>query len=206
MRRYGRNSPQYPEKAGPHILVSFDLGKRKVGVAVFLCSGFSDDTTVSKLIGAEVIHVEGEWSEDKMSEAIHVSLSKLLEFTGFMPTAMVCEWPKKYATARKFHKDLDTLHKVGHSIMRRFNTSWAETYTPSEWKGNVPKKAHKRRLVRELTLQEKATLQKHVAKAANITEEEAQGYLDSEESHDLWDAVGIGLYATARTRKGGTRV
>lgn len=205
MKRYAKNSAKYPSPDVPHLLISFDLGKRKVGVAVFLCPGTQDDAS-ARLVGAEVIHVEGEWSPEKVSEATYESLHKLLSFAGFMPTSLVCEWPKKYSKARKFHKDLDTLYEVGHAIVRRFETSWAETYTPSEWKGNVPKKAHKRRLVRELTLQEKANLQSVVAAANKITKEEAQEYLDKEESHDLWDAIGIGLFATARTRKGGTRV
>lgn len=205
MKRYPKKAPKYPRPKVPHLLIAFDLGKWKVGVAVFLCPGEGGPES-GRLVGAEVIHIEGEWSAEKMSDAVHDSLSKLLEFTGFMPTSMVCEWPKKYATARKFHKDLDTLYDVGHAIVRRFDSSWADTYTPSEWKGNVPKKAHKRRLVRELTLQEKASLQNHVAASKKLTKEEAQEYLDKEESHDLWDAIGIGLFATARTRKGGTRV
>jgi len=205
MRRYARKEPKYPAPKVPHLLVSFDLGKWKVGVAVFLCPGEGGPES-GRLVGAEVIHIEGEWSPEKMADAIHDSLSKLLEFTGFMPTSMVCEWPRKYATARKFHEALDRLYDVGHAIVRRFDTSWAESYAPSDWKGNVPKKAHKRRLVRELTLQEKASLQKHTAASLGVPDKEAQEYLDKEESHDLWDAIGIGLFATARTRKGGTRV
>jgi len=205
MRRYAKKEPKYPAPKVPHLLVAFDLGKWKVGVAVFLCPG-EGGTGPGRLVGAEVIHIEGEWSPKKMADAIHDSLSKLLEFTGFMPTSMVCEWPRKYTTARKFHEALDRLYDVGHAIVRRFDTSWAENYSPSEWKGNVPKKAHKRRLLRELTLQEKASLQKHTAASLGVPDKEAQEYLDKEESHDLWDAIGIGLFATARTRKGGTRV
>jgi len=202
LRRYTKDEMKYmAPKVPAHLLISLDLGKRKVGVAVFLCNG-----AASRLVGAEVVIVEGQWSPGKTAKAVHTSLQKLIAFSEFMPFVLVCEWPKKYVTARKFHKDIDSLHKVGHSIVRLFKTSWAETYTPSEWKGNVPKKAHKRRLVRELTHQEKASLQKQVATTLDLTEEKAQKYLDSEESHDLWDAIGIGLFATARTRKGGTRV
>ena len=202
MRRYTRKQPKYPVPKGPaHLLVSFDLGKRKVGLAVFLCGG-----PKARLIGAEVVVVEGEWSPEKAAEGVKASLKKLLEFTEFMPSVMVCEWPQKYATARKFHKDLDDLYKVGHAIVRALDTAWSETYTPSDWKGNVRKRAHKSRLIREFTLAEKAHLQKHVAKVLDVSEEEAQKYLDKEKSHDLWDAIGIGLFATARTRKGGTRV
>ncbi len=202
MRRYNKNEAKYPEPQTPaHLLISFDLGKRKVGVAVFLCGDGK-----SRLVGAEVVAVSGEWSPGKTAKQVHESLEKLISFVEFMPFVLVCEWPKKYATARKFHKDLDSLHEVGHSIVRLLETSWGETYTPSEWKGNVPKKAHKRRLTRELTLQEKANLQRHVAQSLDLSDEKAQEYLDSEESHDLWDAIGIGLFATARTRKGGTRV
>ena len=194
MKRYAKTSKKYPAPSTPaHLLLAFDLGKRKVGMAVFLCG-----EGTSKLVGAEVVSVSGEWSADLTASAVQDSLQKLLSFSTFMPSVFVCEWPQKYAKGRKFHKDLDDLYAVGHTIVRKFDSSWSETYTPSEWKGNVPKKAHKRRLVRELTFQELATLQAHTAEAMNTTEEEAQKYLDSEESHDLWDAIGIGLFATAR--------
>lgn len=201
MRKYRPKETKYPKPKTPsHLLISFDLGKRKVGVAVFLCN----DST-SRLIGAEVVKLNGEWTAESMAEEIYRSLNPMIS-QAFIPAVLVCEWPKKYATARKFHKDLDDLYDVGHAVVRAFGTPWAETYTPSEWKGNVPKKAHKKRLTRELSLEETVTLRKHIAKLLEISSEEAAGYLDSEVSHDLWDAIGIGLFATARTRKGGTRV
>lgn len=201
MRKYRAKETKYPKPSTPsHLLMSFDLGKRKVGVAVFLCND-----SVSRLIGAEVVVLEGEWSAEKMATAVHTSLSPMFN-QAFLPPVLVCEWPTKYATARKFHKSIDELHNVGHAIVRQLDSIWGETYTPSDWKGNVPKKAHKRRLTRELDVEEQATLRKHIATALEVSKEEAQKYLDSEESHDLWDAIGIGLFATARTRKGGTRV
>lgn len=202
MRKYTSKEVKYPkpEHAPSHLLISFDLGKRKVGVAVFLC-----DDRMSRLIGAEVLQLEGEWSADKMAQIAHSALSPMIS-QAFMPICLVCEWPQKYAKARKFHKDLDSLHAVGHAIVRSLSSAWSETYTPSEWKGNVPKKAHRKRLDRELSLAERCALQKHVADNRDTSLEEAAIYLSSEESHDLWDAIGIGLFATARTRKGGTRV
>ena len=205
MRNYRGKKPKYtlPTSAGTpttHLLISFDLGKRKVGAAVFL---YTEESY--KLVGAEVIKVEGEWTADKMAGEVHKSLSPMLS-TSFLPASFVCEWPKKYSTARKFHKDLDTLYDVGHAIAIKFNMSWAETYTPSDWKGNVPKKAHKKRILRELSLSEQVVLTNHVASAMDISKEEAEDFLESELSHDLWDAIGIGLFAAARTRKGGTRV
>ena len=201
MRKYRTKEAKYPQPRTPsHLLVSFDLGKRKVGVAVFLCNEAN-----ARLIGAEVVQVEGDWSPDKMAIEVHKSLSPMMS-QAFIPAVLVCEWPKKYATARKFHKDLDSLYDVGHAVVRMLSGTWAETYTPSEWKGNVPKKAHRRRLKRELNMEEMVTLRNHVAQTLEITKEEADDYLESEVSHDLWDAVGIGLFATARTRKGGTRV
>ena len=205
MRNYKGKEPKYPlpKKAGEpttHLLISFDLGKRKVGAAVFL---FTEGTY--KLIGAEVIKSEGTWTPENMANEVHKSLSPMLN-SSFIFAAFVCEWPKKYATARKFHKDLDNLYDVGHAIAVKFSIPWSETYTPAEWKGNVPKKAHKKRILRELSLEERVVLTKHVAQAMNISKEEADMFLDSELSHDLWDAIGIGLFASARTRKGGTRV
>lgn len=205
MRKYKGKKPKYPvptraDEPTPHLLISFDLGKRKVGASVFL---YTEESY--RLIGAEVIKSEGTWTANSMATAVHLSLSPMLS-ASFLPVSFVCEWPKKYSTARKFHKDLDNLYDVGHAIALKFSMSWAETYTPSEWKGNVPKKAHKKRILRELSLEERVVLTKHVSQAMNIPKEEADDFLDSELSHDLWDAVGIGLFAAARTRKGGTRV
>ena len=202
MKKYTSKEAKYPKppNAPAHLLISFDLGKRKVGVAVFLC-----DDRESRLIGAEVIKITGKWSAEAMAKEVHKSLSPMVS-RAFMPISLVCEWPRKYSTARKFHKDLDDLHNVGHAIVREFSTPWSETYTPSDWKGNVPKNAHKKRLDRELSLAERYSLQKHVADSLGVSLEEAEDFLKSEISHDLWDAIGIGLFATARTRKGGTRV
>ena len=201
MRRYHKKEPKYPQPTHPsHLLISFDLGKRKVGLAVFLCNGGS-----AKLIGAETVKLDGDWSAEAMASEVHTCLSPMLS-QAFIPAVLVCEWPQKYATARKFHKNLDDLYDVGHAIVRAFSTPWAETYTPAEWKGNVPKRAHKKRLSRELSMEEKVTLQKHTAQSLDIPLEEAVNFLESDISHDLWDAIGIGLFATARARKGGTRV
>ena len=90
----------------------------------------------------------------------------------------VCEWPMKYDHARVKHKDIGTLQEVGYAF-----GPWDEKYLPGQWKGNVPKKPHHKRILRVLD------------------DEELGNMADS--NHDTLDAVGIGLFALGRTKRGG---
>jgi hypothetical protein len=99
------------------------------------------------------------------------------------PVYWVCEWPMKYGDRRKYHKDIDALLQVGDALDRLIE-GWEEKYRPGEWKGNAPKSAHHRRIREALRAEEMA-----IAPHTN--------------DHDAWDAIGIGLFATNRTKRGG---
>lgn len=102
---------------------------------------------------------------------------------GEAPVLWVCEWPLKYGDKRKYHSDIASLHAVGDTLDGLVD-GWDEKYLPGQWKGHVPKRAHHVRLRRALT-------QDELDLAPPL------------EEHDAWDAIGIGLFATARTKRGG---
>jgi hypothetical protein len=163
----------------PDVLVAVDLGKTKVGVALFLKEGeqysFLSAKTIRAPQGAEAY---------KVALLVYDAAAQACISAGRTAMGWVCEWPQKYDDKRKYHEDLDSLHAVGHALAS-LHDGWLEAYRPGAWKGNVPKAAHHRRLRRALTKEE-------MKKAP------------PEREHDSWDAVGIGLFATGRTQRGGT--
>jgi hypothetical protein len=100
-----------------------------------------------------------------------------------LPVRWVCEWPMKYDDRRLYHEAIEDLQAVGNSIEELVG-GWSDKYRPGEWKGHVPKRAHHRRVRKALRPSELAIM-------------------PSVEEHDAWDAVGIGLFALARTKRGG---
>lgn len=205
MRQYPNKGPKYRVHPDPHLLVAFDLGKWKVGSAVSLVDPAAGMT---RLIGAET-HVlpkkdNKEWDAKDMAAVVAEAIP--LASTMMIPIIFVCEWPMKYKDKRSKHKDIETLHKVGYALETALDMRFAERYLPGQWKGNVPKPAHRRRIVRELTPSERTLLYAHLA--AEVFDKDAtkaRAWADSAAAHDMWDAIGINLFATGRTRRGGTR-
>ena len=172
MRRHP-SSPQYDAPSCAHHLVAVDLGKRKVGLSVFLVDPDAGTAYMLKAVTvtckAGAVRMAAEvWGEADLS------------VDG--PVRWVCEWPMKYKDKRLYHEAISDLHEVGNEIDRLIQ-GWDEKYSPGEWKGNVPKAPHHRRIKRALTPEE-LTVMPPLAE------------------HDAWDAAGIGLYATARTKRG----
>lgn len=152
-----------------------DLGKTKVGVAVFA------DTTLKLAFTSHSLRGS---SPQAVAQDIMVRLMTSLPDWAWLPLPphFVCEWPMKYPLARIYHKNLDELYEVGYAIGQLTN-GWDARYRPSAWKGNVPKAAHHRRIKRALTAEELYALR--------------------DLGHDTWDAVGIGLFHLGRTKRGG---
>lgn len=173
-RRYPAKGPRYPVPGVGHHLIAVDLGKTKVGVSVFWVG----------LEGAALVRAFTLAAERGSTPKQVALLVRAEIFTPLFPAVWVCEWPKKYDYKRKQHKDLDSLHEVGYALAQ-LHGGWAEMYLPGEWKGNVPKTPHHKRIERALTPDERALM-------------------PPKSDHDAWDAVGIGLFATGRTKRGGT--
>lgn len=101
-----------------------------------------------------------------------------------LPPQWVCEWPMKYDDKRLYHEAIEDLQAVGNALEDLVG-GWSDKYRPGEWKGHVPKGIHHRRVNRSLRPAELAIM-------------------PASAEHDAWDAVGIGLFALARTRRGGS--
>jgi hypothetical protein len=110
-----------------------------------------------------------------------VASYKVGEWVGMLPPIFlgyVYEKPQKYRRFRVAHPDLDALLLVAGLL-----DPLLAAYTPQAWKGNAPKSVHHRRLERALT----------------TAERRIWDGLD----HNARDAVGIGLYYSGRTQRGG---
>lgn len=177
MRRYRAREPKYPTPEDPHWLVAIDLGKTKVGVAVFWVEA---DATL--FWSGTVQAPRGSGPETVALLVTSAVASRAALKKPAAPHAWVCEWPEKYKLKAKFHEDLDSLFHVGYAISDLVGP-WAERYAPKEWKGNVPKPAHNRRIKQELSPEEVARF--------------------TDQGHDAIDATGIGLFAAARHQRGG---
>ena len=104
--------------------------------------------------------------------------------TTIVPTLFVVEVPQKYSIQRKKLHGVDALENVIDELRERLRKCLVAAFKPRIWKGNVPKKVHHRRLRSVLTPDELKAV------AANA-------------DHNVWDAIGLGLFATGRTRRGG---
>ena len=91
------------------------------------------------------------------------------------------EDPQFYRSKRKAHADLASLKKLIHSLEYEGARPLLKI-KPVAWKGNVPKEVHHERLKKELSRSELKLVP---------------------EDHNVWDAVGLGLYALGRTQRGG---
>lgn len=164
-----------PLPRGHYALWAVDLGKRKLGCAVFLVD---DDPRQGRLLWARTVR-----SKARVAGGVALSIEKVLwQHTPVgVDVRKVCEWPRKYRTARIYHKDIDSLLDVGRAL-----GPWFARLSPHAWKGNVPKAVHHRRV-----------------RAALAVEELSAAPALVPATHDAWDAIGIGLFALGRTRRGG---
>lgn len=95
---------------------------------------------------------------------------------------VVLEKPVVYGVtkAKARNKDIvDLAIGAGRISDRYAHTTW---YTPAQWKGQVPKPAHQRRILTKMTEGERAAL---------------SGFTKQKQGH-LIDAIGLGLYYLGR--------
>lgn len=169
-RRY-REAPWYKYTDGAG-LVAIDLGKRKVGVAVF------DELGV--LRAAQTVYTQRntqEWDPWITADAVQDTVTEYLVALGLtMPFDWVCEWPELREKDRRNHHNITALQQVGIYIER--SQPWKERYRPSEWKRQVAKDLHHQRLKDAL--------------------DDGEAEIWAALGHDARDAVGIGLFAMGR--------
>jgi hypothetical protein len=154
---------------GPGYTTAVDLGKRKAGVAVFSGTELIHATTV--VLG------EPPYTPERMAKLIH--LEGLVG--GPVPHTWVVEQVVLYRHAPVKHKDLEVLLAVQDALEALVGP--LVTYTPRQWKGNVPKS------VMVARLKEQGLLPVRVLEAG----------------HDALDAVGLGYVHLGVVGRGGAR-
>jgi len=177
LRRRYRRAPWYKQRPD-HGLVAVDLGKRKVGVALFTPEGvLSHAQTVHTQRGVE------DWNPQTTAWAIQGVMVKQFVMGGGVPLGVrwdwVCEYPEQRGVSdRGNYHNIAPLQHVGDLL--HGSVGWAEKYRPAEWKRHVKKELHHRRIGEALTASEREAV--------------VWGSL----GHDARDAVGIGLFALGR--------
>lgn len=113
-------------------------------------------------------------------------------FEDGQPVRVVIEKPVKYAHKKRTHKDIENLLGVVKDLQKTFKGAGCEVTTiqPVQWKGNTPKTIHQKRIVDALA----ATEMKKVL------------WPPPHLQHNVFDALGLGLFATGRLGRGGRRV
>ena len=108
--------------------------------------------------------------------------------------AWLVETPQKYDRFSVAHRDLDRL-KATLARIEQFAEDRGDTVKrvyPQQWKGNVPKPVHHRRIVSTLSQEELDLLPDEIR-------------ADMAYSHDVYDAVALFLYQIGRVKRGGVR-
>lgn len=119
---------------------------------------------------------------------------------GCCPPVLLIERPRVYPGARQAVpvNDIITLAVTAGEYSGAFQalTKWAkvEWVAPNEWKGTIPKDLHHKRVQAALT----------PAELKIITE--AEKGIAPKERHNMWDAIGLGLWRTQRTGRAGAHL
>lgn len=177
-----RRSPRQNQGSAPEptLLVSWDLGKRKLGAGLWLLSPAGATLLTAGTIVTRDPPVGWRPANTAEQALATVKVWATLEGHAYLwkNRRQVCEWPQCYRDQPKYHADIKKLQAVGKAL-----GPMQGKYTPRAWKGNVPKDTH------------------HDRVRAALSVPELKRLLD--DGHDALDAVGIGLFATARTGRGG---
>ncbi len=164
------------EKVASHLLIAIDPGKRVCGVSVWGCS----PKKASLLYACSIRPMQDIQDLPSQVEDIWLQFSEGFEEA---PPQFVFEVPQYYTKKRATFRGVDALFDVLDAF-HKYGILVKDYVYPNQWKGNVPKKVHKRRIENALTTGEKERV-------------------DPSGTHDMWDAVGIGLFATGRTSRAG---
>lgn len=174
-------------------LLAVDLGVRYLAAAAFAGGRLRG---VVKIAPAECARPRG-WSPGVPV----IVASRAVQWAGEGPLAgslcgpaLAIEIPQDYAGRSAPRQDLARMRAVAVELHRARAKWWPFVVPgrtrephPSAWKGNVPKEVHRERIAALLDPAERALL----------------GPLEGD--HDVWDAVGLGLWVVGRAGRGGTR-
>ncbi len=160
--------------------VAIDPGKHACGVAVF------EGGKLQRAWFVETHPIPGieELPSRLMSRAVESALSVCecqLPCECLEIESTVIEVPVFYDTKHRkgSQVDLAVLHQVAGALVVELPSDHFELIEPWQWKGQVPKKIMNDRTKAELTDEERALVELPSAKSKH---------------HNVWDAVGIGLW------------
>lgn len=170
-------------------LVSVDPGSRACGVAAFE-DGF--------LVKASLVRTTADVShESRAAEAAEMARALFAWSVAAVGRdfEVAVEWPRVYAT--KIRQGLTKEDPNDLLILAGVTSAFASacgsgtkvaSYAPSDWKGQMPKEVCRGRISARLTAAEEFFL----ATAASEVHERL--------SHNIWDAVGVGLHHLRRLK------
>jgi len=167
------------DEVASHLLIAIEPGKHICGVAVWGC----------KKEGVVLLHASSLRSYgDLRSFPTQVEDLWFEYLAGFedVPPQFVFEIPRYYKKKRRTYKGVDALYEV-LDVFQKHGILIKDYVYPSQWKGNLPKDIHRKRIQKALTWSELRVV-------------------DFSGTHDMWDAIGIGLFATGRTGRAGIPV
>lgn len=166
--------------------MSVDPGKWKLGIALWLVvyDPLPPSPVSSLLLTAGTVTAPKirEWNPEAVALRTEEVAKRWVTDRGYPELwsrrIVVAEWPRKYEDRPLYHEACEQLR----AVCRKLNTPIRARFAPSTWKGNVPKEQHHARVRKALTLGETQVIR--------------------DTTHDTLDAIGIGLYALGRTKKG----
>lgn len=173
------------------MIVAVDPGIRGCGVAIFESDKLVRAAYVPNLVE------EGNQANEaaSMAAAVWHWVKSHYDPAWFSVDELALEWPKIYATrirrgeTKEDPNDMVALAGVQSSIATLFEDAEPYSYYPSDWKGQMKKEPCHRRI------QERLERVGDFAPLAKASDE--AGSL----AHNIWDAVGIGLFHVRRFDK-----
>lgn len=151
-------------------ILAIDPGLRVLGAALFI---------KGKLAQAHVI--KNPCKTERGPKAWVAMANAVITEVGRQVDDCVVELMQLYAKGKAKPDDLMQLYGVAGAIVHASNASYYEGYLPKEWKSNVPKNIHNKRVLEKLEGRELHCLPP-----------------DSSFLHNAIDAVGIGLFYLGR--------
>lgn len=166
-------------KVASHLLIAIDPGKRVCGVSIWGCSPRG-----SELLHACSIRPRGPLSN--LPREVDLLWGEFAEGFSDAPPQFIFEVPRYYMKKRATFRGVDALFDVLDAFKKAGIPVKNYVY-PSQWKGNLPKDIHQRRIKKSLSRKELLAV-------------------DAKGTHDMWDAIGIGLFAVRRTSRAGVPI
>lgn len=161
--------------------IAVDPGLRGCGLAFF-------DLDTKKLILAEYVrNTERHGFDFVAARAMTLQIRiSVVRFGMEQPERFWGECPVSYQAGAQKGDQNDLIHLAGfvYMIAGAFENSALCQYTPREWKGTIEKEQMADRIIGRLDAAENAA----VRQAGVLT-------------HNIWDAVGIGLHALGRLER-----